>query len=271
MELLTHNPDNIEEKKFLYRYISLDKLQNFLESKSIWFSRADKFEDKLECVELQSYREWSNLWRGILKAPEKLNYGLKGDILSTAREFKYNFLSDQLYRQKQTFVSCWYMQDYESIAMWELYSKSDGLALKFDANNLISYILDSCSAIDLPYMQKLVCGPVRYMDYIGLDYKDYPKGFFDGYVAFRKNNSFSHESEYRFVLMADSPLENIFGVPIPLQNLANLNFEIIPSPKNSKSDEVKLIELLQAYNMFDKLKESQLLDFYRFFDEEYIT
>jgi|GEM_PF-4552305 len=101
------------------RYISLGKLIEMLDSKSLHLGRIDRFEDKTE-------GEW------YAHLAKEANEAFK-DILS---EKDLNKDEDELMEEIQSlkqrsYVSSWFSSDHLSIAMWKLYGVTDeGIALR---------------------------------------------------------------------------------------------------------------------------------------------
>ena len=99
---------------FLWRYMSFEKFVNLLGTKSLFFTRADKFDDPFEGFTPPSVTE--HYKRAI------------GDI-DTLEKFQENW-------HKYTLCSCWHHAAEESMAMWEKYHMhNSGIAIKttFDA------------------------------------------------------------------------------------------------------------------------------------------
>jgi hypothetical protein len=90
---------------------------------------------------------------------------------------------------RQTFVSCWHQNEYESAAMWKLYLKSDeGVAISTTCDRLSRCFRDGTT-------YDIFVGTVRYLDYARHVIND-------GNVLqplFIKRCSFSHENEVRAV------------------------------------------------------------------------
>ncbi|MHB8401562.1 MAG: hypothetical protein ACYDCN_06075 [Bacteroidia bacterium] len=80
----------IEEKQ-LFKFLPFNRLVDFIENKTIWFSRADKFGDKMECVHISD----------LLKKPDYKEI--------EARKRKY-------------LISCWHVANKESLAFWDTHS-----------------------------------------------------------------------------------------------------------------------------------------------------
>ncbi len=97
------------ENTTLWRYMDLTKLLDLLESKSLFFARADTFEDPFEghWPTHQAERFKSFKAQGLLKIPAAM--------------------------REETFISCWCSSIDESAAFWKLYLKSsEGVAVRTD-------------------------------------------------------------------------------------------------------------------------------------------
>ena len=89
--------------------MSFEKFVNLLGTKSLYFTRADKFEDPLE---------------GFTPPPVREHYkNAIGDI-TTLEKFQEN-------GHKYTLCNCWHHATEESMAMWEKYHMhNNGIAIK---------------------------------------------------------------------------------------------------------------------------------------------
>ena len=92
--------------------------------------------------------------------------------------------------------------DREALAMWKLYSNKDGVALKFNARELADTIIAAAESYTNTEFEYLIFGRVEYKNI--WPYDPYEK--FNGkYNAMKKDKSYSHESEFRFITVA--PIE----------------------------------------------------------------
>ena len=118
------------EGAILYRYVTIDKLLDFLFNKRIPLIRLNLFEDKLEGVNIKhlllNYGS-DKLTQEIAPFFGKLVQSI-GNSINTGNR-------NSLRRQREIFqnsnyASCWYISDHESVAMWQLYSKPDSVAIR---------------------------------------------------------------------------------------------------------------------------------------------
>ena len=86
----------------IWRYLSLEKLLSIVSTRSLHFSRLDRFQDP-----------WEGVWpKSLLKA---LGHGLKQNKLDMIRNVPDNL-------RKMFFVNCWHDSPHESAALWNQYA-----------------------------------------------------------------------------------------------------------------------------------------------------
>lgn len=106
---------------------------------------------------------------------------------------------------KGTLVSCWYKSNYQSEAMWKLYSdQHKGVSIKTTVGDLEDALL-GCVDED----KKIYIGQVKYLDYDDKDLS--PKDcVMDGHIIpMLKRMSFSHENEVRAFFVGDANHSNL--------------------------------------------------------------
>src|SRR6185369_5536509 len=91
---------------YLFKFLPKKRLFDFFETGSIWFSRADKFGDKMECVRIDDL---------LVKQPD------------------YKSIEE---RKKKFLISCWHLANNESLAFWDTYTDNSdnrkNFALRFN-------------------------------------------------------------------------------------------------------------------------------------------
>ena len=156
----------------LWRYMNLPKLLSLLNSKSLFFSNVESFNDPFE---------------GYIPA-----YILEKDI-SFPKLYR-NILCITEYIKRHTLVNCWHISEYQSEAMWNLYSDSNGgVVIKTDISSLENSLLENGVKITPSAYS------IRRIKYI-----DYNKNKIDtdnlcDFILY-KRQSFEHEKEVRIVL-----------------------------------------------------------------------
>ena len=232
-----------ESSTQLWRYMDFVSLVWILQNSALWFSRADYFEDK---------------WEGAYPIPS-IN-ALKAEVREVAHGV---FLSDwesfspgiaQL--KKTIFINCWYANDYESAAMWQIYAGAgNSIALRSTIGSLINSLRED--------KKKIHIGKIKYIDYE----KDFLRGdsLFVPYL--RKRKSFAHESEVRLIMWSleaensdsedvNSLIENALPGHAIKVNLDQMIDRIFISPK-AKPWFLDLVrDVLKTYNC-EKIKVEQ--------------
>jgi hypothetical protein len=192
----------------VWRYMDVSKLVSFLDTRTLFFARADRFDDKWEgSVSPNDVDAWNEL-----VARDEESQEDREKLIQHYRSAFPGF-------RRHTYISCWHENDGESAAMWKLYLKSDeGIALQTSFGRLRHELNESARRIHL--------GRVQYIDYtkeltLGgtphLVGRSYMLGPFAPFI--QKRLGFSHEKEIRGVFQdawknPDDPSEAQHGLPI---------------------------------------------------------
>lgn len=260
----TYHTKEIKEK-YVYRYLTIEKLVDFLETNSIYLARLDKFEDNLENIEPYDINELK-VRSETLSKPDDANPKISDsqwDEIIRNNKLALRHLQKSLdQKQKHRFVSCWILNDVESFAMWDIYGKS-GFVLRFEQEYFQKLIKESIklqkdqtAKIDL-----LIAGTVQYQNYDKMLLKE--KESLIKFSAFRKHIAFKHETEYRIVGFMKEILD-ISGLKFLLPQLKDLKFDIIANPRLDSFQFAKYKSMISKYSENHTLKESELkrwLDF----------
>lgn len=181
-------PDDLDIK--VWRYMDFTKLVSLMDSRHLFFNRADQFADPFE-----------GSWPKINVAARQV---IPDDIPEKARDSfqtemaKLGDFTRNLVRYKA--INCWHMNEHESAAMWNLYLKSDeGIAVQSTYRRLRDSIVDD---------EKVYLGVVRYIDY---DKEWIDAGnLLSPFVHKRK--SFEHEREVRALVSRWPVADNKFDL-----------------------------------------------------------
>ena len=178
----------------LWRYQDFAKFVSLLDSKRLFFTRADSFEDPFECARgfnFQKdaiYAEDETYLR--LKVATQLKNGenaspSEAEIETALAEEKESYLKKQEEKRKNFFVSCWHENQRESEGMWKLYTSalSQGVAVQTTTERLCYALRNDSFEI----------GKVNYITY-DKPLKD------DQKPVWYKRDSFIHENEIRAVV-----------------------------------------------------------------------
>ena len=159
---LPEDPDTV-----VWKYLDLSKFLDLLLSKKLFMSRSDKFEDQYEGT--FSEPTFEEIKRLSVNNPEFLDY------------YKSH--------REKVIVSSWHINEYESFAMWQIFTQnSEGLAIQSTVNRLKK-------ALNSDSQHKQYIGEVNYIDYK----KEYIP-FDDMFFPFLfKRKSFQYEREIRII------------------------------------------------------------------------
>ena len=203
------DPENNKLK--LWRYIQRDKFLLLLNSSNLFFCRADYFQKE-------------DIFEGTYPKLEYQYQCKRDDGKETSRRL-YEINS------KDTFITCWHLSEYESLAMWKLYAKDEkGIAIQ---TNLTDF-KDSFEDSD----RKIFAGKVDYINYetdtfYGESGHNY--NLMNAFALFiHKRKIYSYENEYR-AICKDSKGSELNGVYIKV-NLYKLIQQIYLSPFATKKE-----------------------------------
>jgi hypothetical protein len=162
----------------LWRYLDAAKLFDFFQNSTLYFARADKFEDKFEGAFTPSLRD------EIGAAYKKKNI-----------DFTYDLFKQRM--RASVFVNCWHRSSDDSAAMWALYGKSDcAVALTTTVGQLYDALVEQ----NLP--QDIAIERVEYIKHWRdpkIDIAPYARVF-----AY-KTKAYEHEKEVRVLLDRSLP------------------------------------------------------------------
>lgn len=230
MNWKVYNTEDINSK-YLYKFLSERHLLRFLQTGNIWFSRSDKFGDRMECVMIK-------------------------DLLKTPPDFK-----EIEARKQKHLISCFHEGNKETLAFWDTYAKIDEdrrkFALRFDREDLIKKIVSNKETLNcMPSLSRLVHGKVRYMNLIGASNKKLEAKTIK-YTAFRKEYVFAYEREYRFDITLKNQTNDL-GININIGNPEVLDFAILVNPLLESMDYMNCIAKINEFGFNDKYEESTL-------------
>ena len=179
----------------LWRYMDFAKYVSMLATSSLFFTRADKFNDLFEGA--KGLRKNKNKWdkyylyffkMAIKNPPEGHECNLTDQQIDLqAKKLLKNLEARGENDRKHTYVNCWHENTFESEAMWRLYSSflDYAVAVKTSYKNLY---------LSLGRNPSINIGRVKYID-LQHKYSEINGAFW------RKRKSFEHEKEVRAIIM----------------------------------------------------------------------
>jgi hypothetical protein len=140
-------PDDPETA--IWRYIDFAKLVSLLESRSLFFARAESLNDPFE----GSYSQFNVMNR------TKVSMEIPMDQLARMAEIYHQFT-------KWTFVNCWNMSSHESAALWGLYvPPTGGVAVRSTFDRLRRAFGSTEPLEEVDPTPRIHIGQVKYVDY----------------------------------------------------------------------------------------------------------
>lgn len=207
----------LSEQDKLWRYMDLAKFVCMLKNGSLFFSAPRNFEDIYEGAhgELRNKKAWDDFYlsffrTAIVTAPDNCWHCIESEKVEKQAKELLAQISEKY--DKDVFICCWYQNDYESEAMWKLYSSnvSDAIAIQTSFKRLNAQVGDVAEI-----------HPIKYIDYA--------KRFVDiNHIYWYKRKSFEYEKEVR-ALIRDHSMLGKDGIEIKV-NLDEMVEKIYVSP-----------------------------------------
>ena len=227
------------------KYVSL------LSTKSLYFARADCFDDSFEGA--KGFRKHKAKWdssymnffrEAIRHPPYESNLNLTEEqIEEQAIKLLESLETGGKQSKTRTYISCWHENEYESEAMWRLYSSfiNNAVAVRTTHNNLY---------LALGRNPSISIGRVKYIDlnsgYAGINN-----------AYWRKRNSFEHEKEVRAVITDHNCKD--FGKQMSC-DLSLLVQEVFVSPKAPNWFIDLVNDVNQKYDLMVKVSTSEMIE-----------
>lgn len=156
-----------DAETIVWKYLDLSKFLDLLLCRQLFMARSDKFEDPYE---------------GTFSEPTF-------EELKKISEDKPKFLDTYKKHRENVIVSSWHINEYESYAMWQIFTQNnEGLAIQSTINRLQDALKP-----ELKYEQHI--GAVNYIDY-KKEYIPFDNEFFPFLF---KRKSFQYEREVRII------------------------------------------------------------------------
>lgn len=183
IEHLEFEPPANEEIK-IWRYMDFTKFVSLIDTKCLYFARADKFDDPFEG---STPKKNVHARTTLFASPDRPQDMSQGEI-NALLDFDNQWSEYIRHMKKFVAINCWHANEHESAAMWKLYLKSnEGIAIQSTYKKLRDSIIDG---------RQIYLGQVNYIDYENDVIRD--NNMYGPFVYKRK--SFEHEREIRAVV-----------------------------------------------------------------------
>ena len=216
------------------------KFDSLISNKSLFFCRADKFDDK---------------WEGIFPVKMIQKFELDSKQFPSIDGNMYTLCQWQIQKEARShLINCWHVNENESFAMWKIYTKdSPSIAIQSTIGRLkLSFAVNS---------ERIWIGEVEYIDFREWEPKN---RFFNGDIPntlkafFLKWHYFKYENEIRAVInKAYSNHKKEIGISVSV-NLNELIERIYLSPDADQEYEKKVKDLLGKHNYSFPIERSVL-------------
>ena len=200
------------DEAILWRYFKSEHFCDLINTSTLYFSRADKFEDKNEGITTDgTYREIQN----------QLNDPVLANVMTFVKDDMRNYM----------FVSCWHMCDEEAQDMWTEYGAC-GIAIQTTFGQLKAAISDE---------REVAIRPVQYVtpDYVAQNGDPHEQ-------MLLKHLKYASEKEVRLIHCADSPSAIGLKLTVDLGPLIN---KAVMAPNSSKEKVEQIKSLLNKQGL----------------------
>jgi hypothetical protein len=242
-----------KDDEYLWRYFDIHKFLNLMQKRQFRFTRMDQFEDALEGIPFETLRRFASINRNS-------NLHLAGYVLDSIGYYQQTHkpIAGHIHKaiqiQASNFVSCWFCEQRESMAMWNLYSNPDGVAIKIPFGHLKEFLKPKINEIDF---EEYFCGRVSYQDFKQTD--PYSENALKKIkkVVLRKDISFSHEKEIRFVAQ-NSKSTILTGVDSEPLDFKKLKMKVVCHPRMADWKKKNIQQILKDSKLTNAFSESEI-------------
>ena len=173
-----------DKNTIIWRYMDFSKFMSLLDKRCLFFSRADLLGDPFEgSVTEQDVKYREKFWERIIDASRER--GINVDEFRSKIPVIDSDVNEAF--RKWTYVSCWHINNFDSIAMWKLYTSSkDAVAIRSTLGRLLECLEFSTDVFHI--------GQVNYIDYT----KD-ASNHIGPFSYFNKSKAYVSEAELRVI------------------------------------------------------------------------
>lgn len=227
---ITADPD-IRHENILRRYMDLPKLLDLLHTGSLYFRRADGFDDRLEGALFPSFRK-------------------SLDEAFARKEVPHD--ADYFYRRARlgNYVSCWTIGAGDNMALWQLYG---GVKTSI----AVTTTVDRLIRCGFAWNRSIHLHKVTYVDHRRV--RNYVMGRFTDVLQY-KSDAYKFERELRVIVpqQEDGWETNPIGIRLALPSVDALVRSIVVAPEADPSFLEAVRELCRRYGLKAPVKRSML-------------
>lgn len=227
------------------RYMDINKFISLISLEKIFYPRVsileDKFEGTLPDLNKIKVLDWYKSFEDISLVDNKSSEVNSREHIEMVEKYK-----------QFCYISCWSKFDYESYALWKIYSDVNyGILIKTDRDSLIDAFNNA--------EDNLLLSEVKYIDYANESINDSVLYF----PLLYKNKPYSFEKELRILILGDFKTALSEQPPICKGKYINIDIntlikEIIVSPFAPDWFYQNVKSLMKKYKIIKPLKKSNL-------------
>jgi len=213
-----------DKTPYLWKFFDLHRFIYLLTEKKLFFTRLDKLEDPFEGVATKFLRrdaEFADVPTKFSDFDKSVPLTERRRLLNEKKLHEYAKQTEVQKAQTTQYVNCWFASDRESMAMWNLYSNKDSVAVKVNFKKLKKQLKNSFDDFQISrrYGTNIIGEQITYLKLNPFDVLT-PKQTMK-YTALKKDISFQYEQEYRFLIVSKkiSKPELFFEIPFDIQKI----------------------------------------------------
>ena len=224
----------LSKSNILWRYLDMAKLMDFLENRTLFFSRADCFEDKYEGAFTKSLR-----------------HRIEDAYVRNNIDFSYEEFKECL--RERVYINCWHKSAHDSMAMWRLYGTSTNSVAITTTVGRLAKVLERCE-----YKNYIAIRKVRYVNHWRdpeLNIRPYSN------IFTYKLKAYDYEKEVKVILDLFSetfdtdPFEG--GIPIKV-DVVELTRSVVVSPEAPAWFYDLVVDIVEKYELSAPVIRSKL-------------
>jgi hypothetical protein len=220
--------DPASENGYLWKYFDLHRFLYFITEKKLYFTRLDLLEDPYEGISTSYLRAVTQVENEFKENKVKKNIAALENKLKLLKCIKNK--NGHTEKQNRQYVNCWCLGERESMAMWNIYSNEDSVAIKIEFKTAKDEFSIAFKNLILKNKNRLnVIGEqIVYLNLNPFDPNTDKQNI--AYSALKKDTSYEHEKEYRFLIYTEELdiQPSVFDVPICIDDL---KLTVITHPK----------------------------------------
>lgn len=238
-----------ESEYTVVKYMDLAKYISLLMTRSLFFCRQDRFEDKFEGILPLSSKTYIVNWYKDLRERNFFDVSMPDELIEK-NVMDHFVLQEEL--KKETFINCWNIYKNESIALWKIYSQAqNGIMIKSSVNRLYES-LEKTPELIWP-------SEVRYINHLTDPIRTFGNTLSP---VLYKHHAYGYEEEFRLIHRLGSsdtlPKDiNEYGVLASVE-LDKLIAEVVVSPFSPKWFFDIIKDITNKYDLQAEVNQSVL-------------